>query len=375
MPAPVYRSPRTGSQARHEFGIAIRSPATLSDFPDFPDGCRSLLKKHLTWDVWSRLKDLKTRSGVGLVDCMRSGLAHADSAVGLYAGDADCYTTFAPLFAPVIADCHPGFAPDRQHRDGGRAIKFEPANPDPDGIHILSTRVRVVRNLAGFNFRPTATSAEDRAVERTVTAALAGLKGELAGRYRPIAELSADDVPPSSADGCGFTTYDRFQAAAGLNRHWPAARGIFSNPSRTFLAWVNEEDHLRLISVQQNADIAVAFARLRRAIDAIEQALDVQKSDDYGFLSSCPTNLGTSLQASFHVRLPRSGGSPEFHEICGQHHLAVRGSVGEHVSGVPHVYAISNQRRLGLSEVECLYESLEGAIRMIELEQMFERKS
>lgn len=55
---------------------------------------------------------------------------------------------------------------------------------------------------------------------------------------------------------------DRFLDACGLNRDWPSGRGIFHNDAKTFLVWVNEEDQLRIISMQKGADIKAVFTRL-----------------------------------------------------------------------------------------------------------------
>lgn len=67
-----------------------------------------------------------------------------------------------------------------------------------------------------------------------------------------------------------FKEGDRFLQAAGLNREWPAGRGIFHNDAKTFLVWVNEEDQLRIISMEKGADILAVFTRLSRAATLIE---------------------------------------------------------------------------------------------------------
>ena len=68
-----------------------------------------------------------------------------------------------------------------------------------------------------------------------------------------------------------FKEGDRFLEACGLNRDWPAGRGIFHNNEKTFLVWVNEEDQLRIISMQQGADIGQVFTRLSTAAAEIEK--------------------------------------------------------------------------------------------------------
>merc|ERR1712098_284128 len=89
-----------------------------------------------------------------------------------------------------------------------------------------------------------------------------------------------------------FVSGDRNLIAAGMERDWPEGRGIFHNKDKTFLTWVNEEDQLRIISMQSGGDV--------RAESGREFMLD----EKYGYIHSCPTNLGTGMRASVHVDLP-----------------------------------------------------------------------
>jgi arginine kinase len=90
-----------------------------------------------------------------------------------------------------------------------------------------------------------------------------------------------------------------------LNREWPEGRGIFHNNDKTFLVWVNEEDQLRIISMQQGADLKAVFDRLSRACAHIETVAKYARDDHLGYITACPTNLGTALRASVHIRLPK----------------------------------------------------------------------
>ena len=67
-----------------------------------------------------------------------------------------------------------------------------------------------------------------------------------------------------------FKEGDKYLEAVGLNRDWPNGRGIFHNNDKTFLVWINEEDQLRIISMQPGADIGSVFDRLCRACEHIE---------------------------------------------------------------------------------------------------------
>ena len=92
-----------------------------------------------------------------------------------------------------------------------------------------------------------------------------------------------------------------------MNRNWPNGRGIFHNTEKTFLVWVNEEDQLRIISMQKGANIGEVFDRLCRAANHIEKVVAFAKSEQLGYITSCPTNLGTALRASVHIKLPKLG--------------------------------------------------------------------
>ncbi len=321
-------------------------------------GGASLLAKHLTPAVWEALKDKETRYGVRLIDVVASGLAHPESSIGVYAGDEESYELFAPLLDPIIAKYH-GFGPDGRHTSDLDPAHLDAPNPDPEGRYVVSTRIRVARNLCCFPLGPALTRRERRIVEATVVRALASLEGDLSGRYYPLYEMDHATKERLIANHFLFKEGDRFLEAAGLNRDWPDARGIFHNENKTFLVWVNEEDQLRIISMQPGADLEEVFARLARALGELERRLTFARSERLGYLTSCPTNLGTAMRASVHVRLPRLP-EEKIKAIAGDHGLQVRGTHGEHSDAEGDVYDVSNKRRLGITEVEAVRQLSAG---------------
>jgi creatine kinase len=302
---------------------------------------------------------VQTSSGVTLLDCIGSGLAHSDSAIGVYAGDSDSLERFGLLFAPVIRDWHGCAHAHHAYQRDVSADELVLPNPDPQGHCIRSTRIRLARNLPGYRLMPTITQGELLQVQARVQTAVSGLKHDLAGSYQAL----------GTTGQLGFDASDRFQQAAGICRAWPQGRGVFSNPARSLQLWVNEEDHLRIISLQADADIGAVYARLLRACSHLEKSLSFQYSERYGYLASCPSNLGTGLRASFHIHLPRSGGGPQFWALCAQHAIAVRSVAGESGRQQGAVYDISNRHRLGLSPLRCIQQLLAGTARLIALEK------
>ena len=97
--------------------------------------------------------------------------------------------------------------------------------------------------------------------------------------------------------------------SSGMGRHWPDARGIFANKEKTFLVWANEEDHMRIISMQKGADIKQVFTRFATAVNKVEEVVkaegyDFMHNDHLGYILTCPSNLGTGLRASIMVKVP-----------------------------------------------------------------------
>ena len=162
---------------------------------------------------------------------------------------------------------------------------------------------------------------------------------------------------------------DRFLAAANLNRDWPSGRGIFHNDAKTFLIWVNEEDQLRIISMQQGADIKEVFSRLQRAATKIEEYLKFAHDDHLGYITSCPTNLGTAMRASVHIKLPKLMAEKEkFNKIADEYYVQIRGIHGEHTETNDGVFDISNLRRLGRSEKDLVQDMINGVRALMEAE-------
>ena len=148
------------------------------------------------------------------------------------------------------------------------------------------------------------------------------MTGELAGKYYPLKGMEKQTQTQLIEDHFLFKEGDRFLQAAGLNREWPDGRGIFHNDEKTFLVWVNEEDQLRIISMQKGSDIKAVFKRLSIAATEIEHVAKFAHDDHLGYITSCPTNLGTALRASVHVKLPLlSKRNEEFQEIAAKYYV------------------------------------------------------
>jgi len=187
---------------------------------------------------------------------------------------------------------------------------------------IRSTRIRVGRNLADYPLGPAVTREQRNEIEQKVVQACNTFEGELAGTFYSIGSMTEQQRNQLIEDHFLFKEGDRFLEACNLNRNWPEGRGIFHNNEKTFLVWVNEEDQLRIISMQQGADIGAVFTRLSIAASKIEKVAKFAHDESLGYITSCPTNLGTALRASVHIALPKLGvRMEEFEAIAAKYHV------------------------------------------------------
>ncbi|XP_074602418.1 arginine kinase 1 isoform X2 [Brevipalpus obovatus] len=332
--------------------------------------CKSLLKKYLTKEVFDACKNRKTAMGATLLDIIQSGVENLDSGVGIYAPDAESYTLFKELFDPIIEDYHGGFKPTDKHPASDWGDLNTLVDLDPTGEFVVSTRVRCGRSLKGYPFNPCLTEAQYKEMEEKVSGILKSMEGDLKGTYHPLTGMSKDTQQQLIDDHFLFKEGDRFLQAANACRYWPTGRGIFHNDAKSFLVWVNEEDHLRIISMQKGADLKTIFGRLVRAVNTIESKMPFSRDDRVGYLTFCPTNLGTTIRASVHIALPKlAADKSKLDAIAAKFNLQVRGTRGEHTESEGGVYDISNKRRLGLTEYQAVKEMQDGILEMIKMEK------
>lgn len=156
----------------------------------------------------------------------------------------------------------------------------------------------------------------------------------------------------------------------------PINRGIFINRKRTFVVWVNEEDHVRIISIDKGANLKHVYARLIQGIKLLEKKLEFVHHEKFGYLTFCPTNIGTGLRASVHVKLPKLAASGRLKDLCDSLNLQPRGVHGEHSDASDEgVYDISNKIRIGKTEFELVNSMWNGIKKLIDEEYLSKPQS
>lgn len=333
----------------------------------FSETSRSLVKNHLTQTLFKHLCHLKTGSGFTLEKAIRSGIKNPDSSIGIYAGDAESYQVFSPVLDPIIDEYH-GFSGNQKHVSDFTV----PDLPliDPEKKYILSTRIRVARNLNHFCFPAHISLSARKELEQKIVTALNSLKGDLEGRYVSLADMENNATGFSDTGTLLFGKGDRFQDAAGMNSDFPEGRGVFYSLDRHLIVWINEEDHLRIMSLEKTSDLSSTFSRLCRVLQALGRQLDFVRDDRLGYLTSCPTNIGTAMRAGVHIRLEKLNQKPDvLNRLASEYHLQIRGTRGEKTKVEDAVFDISNAQRLGISEYDIIRDLHTGLWAIIHTEK------
>ncbi|PIK35412.1 Arginine kinase [Apostichopus japonicus] len=149
------------------------------------------------------------------------------------------------------------------------------------------------------------------------------------------------------------------------------------NDDKNFLLWINEEDHTRIISMQQGGDMKAVFERFCRGLGEVETHIkgkgkEFMWNEHLGFVLTCPSNLGTGVRCSVHAKLPKMAADARFDSICQSLRLQKRGTSGEFTESIGGVYDISNLDRLGSSEVQQVQCVIDGVTLLIQMEKKLE---
>lgn len=217
----------------------------------------------------------------------------------------------------------------------------------PSAPVVLSTRVRLARNIAGHHFPGWASPADKAALLEDICSAILPLEplegaalfrmGDLPDNDRTVlveSHLISRELAKSS-EGSGAL----IDSATGLS------------------IMINEEDHLRIQMVRGGLDLDLLYKGVDALDSAMETRLDYAFSKDFGYLTACPTNLGTGMRASVMLHLPGlvlDGHMEQAIRMMNQVGMTVRGHLGEGSEATGSLFQVSNQQTLGEDEATIL---------------------
>ncbi len=227
---------------------------------------------------------------------------------------------------------------------------------------VLSSRIRLARNIKGFPF---AIKMKDKDREELLEIVKKAVEKVDILREREYIDISKIDPVKAQALLERHLVSPDFLSA----RH---PRGVFVSKDQTISLMVNEEDHLRFSVFAPGLGFDVAYKKINEIDDELNKYLNYAFSKRLGYLTACPTNVGTGLRASVLIHLPGLVLTKEIEKVLKgvmQVGLSVRGIYGEGTETRGHFFQIANQVTLGLSETEII-ENIKGmVVQLVTLER------
>ena len=212
---------------------------------------------------------------------------------------------------------------------------------------VVSSRVRLARNLKGTPFPGWAKKAERVAVLEEIRTAVENLPEMQESFSEKLEDLS----PLEKQVLVERHLISREHAAKG------AGSAVIMNTAQTLSFMINEEDHLRMQAIRAGLQLDEVFAMINQADSELEESLDFAFHNDLGYLTACPTNVGTGMRASAMLHLPGLVISEQVNKIINSVNkigLAVRGLHGEGTEAIGNLFQVSNQTTLGEAEEEII---------------------
>ena len=214
---------------------------------------------------------------------------------------------------------------------------------------VISSRIRLARNIAGFNFLTRCNRTQRQTLERKMRDVILG-----AGISEKTFYVDLVDAPEMDRQ----LLVER-HLISKPHAQAEGARGVAIGEDETVSIMVNEEDHLRIQVLRSGLQLEEAWEQIGRVDDALEGKLDFAFHPRFGYLTACPTNVGTGIRVSVMLHLPAlklTGDIEKVFRAAKDMRLAVRGLYGEGTEATGDFYQISNQTTLGKLEEDVIQD-------------------
>lgn len=218
----------------------------------------------------------------------------------------------------------------------------------PQNGVVVSSRARLARNLPAEPFSSRANAEKRLGIAQKISEAFA--RSPLLRDYH---RYVVSDIP---RHGRQFLRESHL-ISAELDKGG-AGHLVYLNPEMNISVMINEEDHLRMSALGAGMCLRASYEQLAQVEHALGEELEVAYSDEFGFLTACPTNTGTGLRMSVMLHLPALSLAGQLENVfsqLGNYGVVVRGAYGEHSDHAGDLYQISNEITLGKSEDQILH--------------------
>jgi protein arginine kinase len=232
----------------------------------------------------------------------------------------------------------------------------------PDSDIVVSSRIRLARNLADYPFIRKCTGLDRAAIEKTLRDRIYQIDG--------IGDVTYIDV--NALDEVDRQFLVERQLISREHAESDGARGVAIDTNEQFSLMINEEDHLRIQVMHSGLDLEKAWQQISHIDDLIEDNITFAFHERLGYLTACPTNVGTGMRVSVMLHLPALVLTHQIEKVfrsLQKISLAVRGLYGEGSQAMGDFYQVSNQITLGKSEEDLIGQVAEVAPALIDYER------
>ncbi len=223
------------------------------------------------------------------------------------------------------------------------------AGSGPESDIVISSRIRLARNFSDYPFIRKCSPKDQESIFKEFQRKLKSF--QLPGSPELIDVEALDEIDRQFLMERQIISRELSETSG--------ARGVLVDAKEQFSVMVNEEDHLRIQIMQSGLDLKTAWKKINAIDDKIEAQMNFAYSENLGYLTACPTNVGTGLRVSVMLHLPALVLTKQMDKVFRSFqriNVAVRGLFGEGSQFMGDFYQVSNQITLGRSEDELIQQ-------------------
>ncbi|KAM9313579.1 creatine kinase M-type [Pholidichthys leucotaenia] len=341
---------------------------------EFPDLSRNftLMGRLLTLDMYRKHFDHCTQSGVTFDDVIHPGLEEPEVcggplSVGCLAGDAECYTLFGDFFSKII-EAYQGQQVTSQVPKSDFNFNNLKGGDDLDGSYAQGCQITVLRNVEDFSFPTHCSRGERRKLYSLAKRALLQLGDDM-----PFVFTSPDELENMPLPLMDMPSH--YQYRIGVGRDFPDSRAYWRSLDGSLGVCINVEDHLTLLCLQSDGNVAEAFKKVCIYLPKLEQCYRELRHPfiwklQLGWITSSPAYVGTGMTITVRLKLKHLPEHQLLPEIL--HRLRLAMGMTESKEGDWQVCNVSNEPTFGLSEVELAQLVVDGVKLLINMEKRLE---
>ena len=206
---------------------------------------------------------------------------------------------------------------------------------------VLTTRIRLARNISGYNF-------PNNMIKRQKEEILNLIKDKLKDKYTILDLDNIDDITKMSLVETHIISKELVQSSGAA---------LIIDEKNNITTMVNEEDHFRIQVFEHNFNLEEAYNKIKSFDNIVYKNIKYAYDEDYGYITACPTCIGTGMRVSVMLHLPaleKIGLLDRIFNEITNIGISVRGIYGENTNGDGCIYQISNQKTLGIKEKDII---------------------